>query len=193
MKYSIKIKQSNLSDGKFFKNVLIVLDAIALIGFFLNITITDFVNILTSKTFWFLIPKSFIILLPFLEFLFISFLSEDDLNKKLYKKIYPYTFILLLATGLILKLLFDFSIYDEIILEWWIGSNSYQAVLLSIILLLSLGFVEINFLNLSINFYYYIDSNGRGYSIGGLIIANKKTGGRMVMGAPSITSSDNKP
>jgi hypothetical protein len=188
MKYSIKIKQSKLSDHKFFGNIILVLDVIALIGFFLNITITDFVNILASKTFWFLIPKSFITLLPFLEFLFVSFLSEDDLNKKLYKKIYPYTFILLLATGLILKLLFDFSIYDEIILEWWIGSNSYQAVLLSIILLLSLGFVEINFLNLSINFYYYIDSNGRGYSIGGIIIVNKKTGGRMVMGAPSITS-----
>lgn len=184
MKFLIKHQKSTS-----FNTILIVLNSIALISFLLNITIVDFINIITSINFWYLIPKSFILLLPLLEFIFISFLAENDLNKKIYKKMYPYTFLLLLIIGLILKFLFDISIYNTIIIEWWINTNCYQAILLSIILCLSIGFIQINISYKSINFYYYIDNNGFGYSIGGLIIVNKKTGGRLVVGgAPSISS-----
>ena len=184
MKFSLKNQ-----DSKKFNIILLIINSIALISFILNITINEFIDIILSLNYWATIPKTFLLLMPFLEFVFILNLAENDLNKQSYKKLYPFTFIALIIIIFIIEFIFNISIYDLIIKEWWINENNDQVILLSIVFCLMLGFIKIDIFNISINFYYSI--NSLGYGIGGLIIVNEKSDMIISIGAPSISHITN--
>jgi len=158
-----------------------VLSIIALIGFFFNITIIDFYNIVSSTLFWLTTPKTFLITMPFMELFFVSISGRKEAKKKFFK-VFPYTIFIIFIIWLILKLFFSIGLYELIVTEWWVGLNNYKSILLGYIVLLFLGFINIEILNTTFSFYFL--ENKSKYAIGGFIVG--RANNIAALGAPSI-------
>ena len=173
MKFEFKYKNYNLKK-MFWSNLILTI--IPTIGFYMNFTFYQFIEVLQSSEFWYSLPITFLITLPFVELLFVLISKNKDAISK-FLKIFPFT---VLAFCILLAIEFYFQLFGFNIIEFL---SNYKIFLLNIIICLLLGLFKIEIKGVSLQFYYGI--NERVFVISGIFLL-KGNSVYLSIGAPSI-------